>query len=80
MKKASSSIDRAKFKTETGRKLFDMLVNIWDDNDFVTGVLCDVRGDEKRQKLIDFIERENITNDEEVISEAWIIAGIAERV
>ena len=50
------SIDREKFKTETGKKLFDMLVDIWDDDDFVTGVLCNVKGDERRQKMIKALE------------------------
>ena len=67
-------IDRAKFKTETGRKLFDLLKKIWDDEDFIVGTLSEVKGDEKRQKLIDFIEKENITDDEIVILAAGDIA------
>lgn len=68
------SIDRTKFKTETGRKLFDILQNIWDNEDFIVGVLSEVKGDEKRQKLIDFIEEENVTDDEIIVLAAGDIA------
>lgn len=68
------SIDRTKFKTETGRKLFDLLKNIWDDEDFIVGTLSEVKGDEKRQKLIDFIEEENVTDDEIIVLAAGDIA------
>ena len=63
------TIDRAKFKTETGRKLYDMLVDIWDDNDFVIGILCTVKGDEKRQKLIKALE--NNLEDYEFDDDDW---------
>ena len=53
------TIDRDKFKTETGKKLYDMLKKIWNNEHFLIGVLATVKGDEKRQKLIDFIEEEN---------------------
>ena len=68
------TIDRAKFKTETGRKLYDLLVKIGDYDDFVIGVLCEVKGEEKRQKLIDIIERENITDEETIVLLAGDIA------
>lgn len=61
------SIDRTKFKTETGKKLYDMLKKIWNNEHFLIGVLATVKGDEKRQKLIDFIEEENET-DSDVIT------------
>ena len=71
------SIDRTKFKTETGRKLFDLLKNIWDDEDFIVGTLSEVKGDEKRQKLIDFIEKENVTDDEIIVlASGDIVDGI----
>ena len=68
------SIDRSKFKTETGRKLFDMLKEIWDNEDFIVGTLAEVRGDENRQKLIDFIEEDNITDAEIIILASGDIA------
>ncbi len=68
------SIDRTKFKTETGRKLYDMLKKIWNNEHFLIGVLATVKGDEKRQKLIDFIEEENVTDSEIIVLAAGDIA------
>ncbi len=65
------TIDRENFKTETGKKLYDLLNKIWDDNDFIGGVMADVKGDVNRQKLIDLIEKDGI-NDSDTISLAAI--------
>lgn len=51
-------IDREKFKTETGKKLYDMLKKVWDNEHWLIGVLANVKGDEKKQKLIDAIEND----------------------
>lgn len=68
------TIDRDKFKTETGKKLYDMLKKIWNNEHFLIGVLATIKGDEKRQKLIDFIEQENIMDDEIIVLAAGDIA------
>ena len=60
-------VDRTKL-TKVGCKLYDMLVALNAYEEFPLGVLCFLKGDEKRQKLIDIIERDNITDDEEIIS------------
>lgn len=60
-------LDRTKFKTEIGRKLYDLLKNIWDNDDFIIGVMAEVKGDEKRQKLINWIEKNGITDDELIV-------------
>lgn len=70
----TSSIDRNKFKTETGRKLFDLLKNIWDNDDFIVGTMAEVKGDENRQKMIDLIEKEKIKDPEILILAAGDIA------
>ena len=67
-------INRDKFKTETGKKLYDMLKKIWNNEHFLIGVLATVKCDEKRQKLINFIEEENITDDEIIVLAAGDIA------
>lgn len=67
-------INRDKFKMETGKKLYDMLKKIWNNEHFLIGVLATVKGDEKRQKLINFIEEENITDDEIIVLAAGDIA------
>lgn len=49
-------IDRNKFKTETSKKLFDLLKDIWNDNDFIAGVLANLKNDENKQKMIVALE------------------------
>ena len=49
-------IDRSKFKTELGRVLYDRLKDIWDNTDFIVGVLVSVKGDEKKKKLIRYLD------------------------
>lgn len=56
----NTTIKREKFKTETGKKLFDMLLKIKDDDSFLKGILCNLVGDEKKQKMIDILENEEI--------------------
>ena len=62
-------VDREKFKTETGKKLYDMLVDIWDNNNFLLGILTTVKGDENRKKLIKALE--NNLEDYEFDDDDW---------
>ena len=56
----NTTIKREKFKTETGKKLFDMLLKIKDDDSFLKGILCNLEREEKKQKMIDILENEEI--------------------
>jgi len=60
----NTTIKREKFKTEIGKKLFDLLVKIKDDDSFLKGVLCNLVGDEKKQKMIDVLEKEDYDYDD----------------
>ena len=62
------------FKTETGRKLFTMLKGIWDNGDFLIGIMATVKGDEKRQELINELEK-GITDTDEIYLLADKISG-----
>ena len=55
-------ISREKIPTDTGKKLYDLLKNIWDDEEFIYGVLVDLRGDENKQKMIDAIEKDGLND------------------
>lgn len=66
-------IDRNKFRTETGRILYDKLKAIWDNEYFLLGVISDLKGDEKKQKMIDILN-EGLTDTDEII-----LMGIAIR-
>lgn len=56
---------------EIKRKLFDKLKTYYPDKDFVVGVISNVKHDEDRQTIIDFIE-----NDEEVSVENIILLSL----
>lgn len=62
---------KSKSQTETGQKLVKMLTDVWDDKEFILGCLVHLPTDEFKQKLIDFIEEENVT-DSDVITLASI--------
>lgn len=49
-------IDRNKFKTEKGKQLYDMLKVIWNNDEWIAGVISNVKGDKKKQKLINALE------------------------
>lgn len=68
------SIDRNKFKTETGKKLYDLLVDTVKHTESIYGILSRLQGDEKRQKLIDFIEKEHETDSDVIILASLDIA------
>lgn len=67
-------IKREQVPTETGKKLYDLLVKSWKHGDFVYGVLSRLRGDAKKQELIDFIEAGN-TDSDDITLETLAIAG-----
>jgi len=61
-----STIDRNKIKTNTGKKLFDMLLKIWDNDDFIGGVLGHLKGDEKKNKMIKIL-KEGLTDRSTIV-------------
>lgn len=61
------SISRDKIPTETGKKLYDLLVKSWNDPEFIYGTLMLLRGDEQKQKMIDLIEIDGIDDSDTII-------------
>ena len=49
-------VKREKFHTELGRKLYDRLVNISDDDDFILAVLVVTQGDEKKKEFLKMLD------------------------
>lgn len=49
-----------------GRELYDILRNIWDDEEFIALNLNTMDTPEKKQKLIECIRQHNITNPSDV--------------
>ena len=56
------TIDRNKFKTELGKEVFDRLVKIYPDDNFIYGVLCEVMGDEKKKEFLKYLDKTGETN------------------
>ncbi len=61
-------------KTELDEKLFKLLLDSWDNEEFIIGVFQDLETQENKQKLINFIEEENETNSDVIILAAMDIA------
>lgn len=57
-------LNREQVKTEIGQKLYDLLRKCWNDDEFIAGVLLDVKSDEKKQQLIRAIENGMTDSDE----------------
>lgn len=68
------SISREQVPTETGKKLYDILADIVKHPESIYGVLARLRGDAQKQKLIDFIEEENVTEADIIILASLDIA------
>jgi hypothetical protein len=52
----TSTINRNNFKTDIGKELYDLLVQIMPREDYIYFVLSLAKGDENRKKVIDFIK------------------------
>lgn len=51
--------------TETEKHLYKLLLSIWDDNDFIIGVLNALEDDDECKEVIEFIEsKEKVTASE----------------
>lgn len=59
-------IKREKFKTELGRQVYDKLVNILDDDNFIVGVLCEIIGDEKKKEFLEYLEKNHETDPDKI--------------
>ena len=54
-------------ENEIKRKLFDKLKTFYPDKDFVVGVISNVKHDEDRQAIIDFIDNDEYVSVENII-------------
>lgn len=54
-------------KTKTEKMLLDMLSNIWNDDDFIIGVMNDLESDSERERVIRFIEENQDVSTEEIV-------------
>ena len=70
-------IKRERVPTETGKRLYDILVEIWPNGDFVYCTLAQLSGDENKQKMIDYIEQYDITDSSDImLLSLYIVDGV----
>ena len=61
-------IKREKFKTELGRNLYDRLVNILDDDDFILAVLVETQGDKKKIEFLELLDKNKWETADEILN------------
>ncbi len=61
------TIDRNKFKTEMGKKLYDRLSQISEDINFLAGVFFDLPGDERKKKFMDLLDKTGMNTVDEIL-------------
>lgn len=61
-------------KTPTGETLYKKLLSIWDNEHFIIGIFAMLKTDEQKQKLLNFLEEENVTDSEIILLAAGDIA------
>ena len=66
-------VNREKNKSAVSKKLFSLLLEVTDDLDNLCGIFADLQNDEERQLLIDYIEKgENINEEQLILNSIWI--------
>ena len=66
-------VNGEKNKSAVSKKLFSLLLEVTDDLDNLCGIFADLQNDEERQLLIDYIEKgENINEEQLILNSIWI--------
>lgn len=60
-------VKRDKFQTDMGRKLYDRLVEISDNDDFILAVLVETQGDEKKKEFLEYLDKSGVNNPNEIL-------------
>lgn len=60
-------VKREKFKTDLGRQLYDRLVNILDDDDFILAVLVETQGDKKKKEFLELLDKTGMNTADEIL-------------
>ena len=53
--------------TPIAKKFYNMLKEIWDEENFLISMLLDLKSDEKKQKMMDLLEETGLTDTDEII-------------
>lgn len=63
----------SKIKSYVTLQLVNKLREIWDNPEFLLIAVAHLQTDEQRQKLLDIIEKENLTDRSQITEIAWDI-------
>ena len=64
-------------QSEIGKKRYDLLISIEDDQEFATLELVSMKSDENKQKLFDYIKKYDITDPSDVtLLSLYILDGV----
>ena len=53
--------------TPIAKKFYNMLKEIWDEENFLISMLLDLKTDEKKQKMMDLLKETGLTDTDEII-------------
>ena len=53
--------------TPIAKKFYNMLKEIWDEENFLISMLLDLKTEEKKQKMMDLLEETGLTDTDEII-------------
>lgn len=59
-------LKRDKFQTELGRQVYDKLVEIYDDDNFIMGVLVELFGEDKKREFLKYLEETGETDPDKI--------------
>ncbi len=71
-----NGVIKVKFSTELKKELIQELRKIFDDKEFVLGVLCDMRSDEDIETLLTYIKQNDNIETQDIILFAMNIANL----
>ena len=70
---AEEYVNRERSRSSVSEKLFSLLLEVTDDLENLCGIFADLQTDEERQLLIDYIEKGEDVNEEQLIlNSIWI--------
>lgn len=61
------SITRERIGTQLGKLVYDKLINILKDDNFILSVFFDIQGDERKKDLLNWLEKNPNATDEDVL-------------
>ena len=68
-----AQIDRERNKSKVSERLYKLLCEISNDVEFIGGTFADLKTDEERQLMVDYIEKGEDVNEEQIIlNSIWV--------